>query len=388
MDFKELIKDKTCVVVAPSGFMSGRGHGKWIDSFDFVVKTNKMYLEISNSYDFGERLDLWYGRPITKDYVLDYDFYGSRNIKMMCLLPQTRDGWEQWEELHQKFIIKNKKYNFPYRVTDKSEFIHFEEKLDSVPTTGVFAIYDLLNQGAGKVFALGFDFHRSGYGHSQAVDLTTINGDRHKTKPQMKYLWELLKSETRFECDLNLKHILHEEFDPNYCSKRWLSNVLRYELDTFCRNLFDEKTLVFRSCTLSNFSIIAEILNQKWCNRRLSYLAQSSIIKYLDFDGPHVIDYGSDDPFNYDRSMQITELIEHKYTTCIIPYNGLELINYYEIFKIVRDLNIRNVFLVSQRGNLKRLVNIGIICSELETYGAKKQEYQILRDKYECKNIF
>jgi hypothetical protein len=51
-DFNKYLKDKRVIIVGSAGYIQGRKLGKWIDSFDVVVRTNQGY-EINNPEDLG-----------------------------------------------------------------------------------------------------------------------------------------------------------------------------------------------------------------------------------------------------------------------------------------------------------------------------------------------
>ena len=70
----DLVKNKRCVVVAPSNYLKNRSLGKWIDDFDVVVKCNDFYeLQGDGAKDLGKRCDIWYGLPQQRSYQFDYE---------------------------------------------------------------------------------------------------------------------------------------------------------------------------------------------------------------------------------------------------------------------------------------------------------------------------
>ena len=67
--------------------------------------------------------------------------------------------------------------------------------------TGIIAIMDLLNNGASKVHALGFDFMKSGYYDETPVDLNVLQNGWHNTLNHKMFLHELMIKEKRFSPD-------------------------------------------------------------------------------------------------------------------------------------------------------------------------------------------
>ena len=100
----------------------------------------------------------------------------------------------------------------------------------------------------------------------------------------------------------------------------------------------------------------------------------------------YIIDCRSEVAIKFETARVIPELREKKYLSCLIPYNGQEILNYYDVFLIVKDLQIQNIYLVTMRGALVKIDDIHNICSQIETYLSVRSEYKMLNDKYDRKN--
>ena len=223
--FQKMLAGKRCAVVASSGFLKNRRLGSYIDNFDFIARCNIWTFDNSQSLDLGSRCDFWYGRPLVQHLKLKLETFNENYIKLLCLLPRTKEGWEHWDEDHSKFLNEYNHLKFNYRVIDVDEYLQFEEKLSSVPYTGILAIHDLLLNGAAEVHAIGFDFYKSGYSHSVPVGRTNTFNGRHDLIACQKYLWELIKNEPRFKCDYHLQSILEKIFKPTF--KRNASKLVK-----------------------------------------------------------------------------------------------------------------------------------------------------------------
>ena len=87
--FKKMIEGKRIVLVGPAEYVMkelGNDHGKYIDSFDIVIKMNGMiklpHKELEKFY--GKRLDVlmstcWYTHE--RDYLFNKNVYGDKYFK-------------------------------------------------------------------------------------------------------------------------------------------------------------------------------------------------------------------------------------------------------------------------------------------------------------------
>jgi len=389
-NFTKLVRGKNCVVVAPSGFMNQRGHGDFIDSFDFVVKCNISYLNFNNSKDLGKRCDLWYGRPLTKHHSLNYKLFKKCNSKLMCLLPKTRYGWENWENDHLEFVRGNANYNFKFRVIDREKFIKLEEILNSVPTTGIVAIHDLLEAGAKKVYAIGFDFHQSGYAYQQSVDLKETFSGRHDIYQCKRYIWNLLQDESRFQCDKHLSNILEKVFaNKNNKSNNFkIEENLYSEINHFFKNKGNDRILLFRSCNIEAFKIMHKCISKSWKESDIMLLIQKSFSNYYQFQKSNLITYDSDGEFDPSLIKEKLSLINSKgIDICFIPYNGQTLLKYINVFNIIKLFKVKKIFIISIDGFIKELPNLNIILKEIRYYEERKNMFLKLRDQYDTEDI-
>lgn len=389
-NFHKLVKNKKCIVVASSGFMSQRGHGPFIDSFDLVVKCNHSYLDSKKSEDLGKRCDLWYGRPKTWNFSLNYKLFKKCNSKLMCLLPKTRYGWKQWENSHREFLRKNAKYNFKFRVIDRENFINLENFLNTVPTTGIVAIHDLLQAGAEKVYAIGFDFHQSGYSTQQSVNLKETFSGRHDINQCKKYIWKLLQNESRFKCDKHLRNILEKNF-ANKNSKLndfKVEGNLYSEIDHFFKSKGNERILLFRSCNIEAFKIMHRCISKSWKESDIILLIQKSFSNYFQFQKSNLITYDSDGEINPILIKDKLSLVNSKVIDiCFIPYNGQTLLKYINIFNIIKLFKVKKIFIISIDGFIKELPNLNIILKDIEYYEETKNKIFKLRDQYDTEDI-
>ena len=56
---------------------------------------------------------------------------------------------------------------------------------------------------------------------------------------------------------------------------------------------------------------------------------------------------------------------------------------YLNILKIVRSLHINEVHFVSQRGPFRKLVEISILCEQIESYLAHENSFKVMMSKFD-----
>jgi hypothetical protein len=251
---------------------------------------------------------------------------------------------------------------------------------------GVVAIIDLLNQGAETVYAYGHDFYQSGYFND--LD-SSLSGDSnwHKVEPQMKFLWNLLQSEPRFDCDDNLKQLLSFKFGTELDVRESRLQLFNTDLQHFFRNK-KQSLLVFRSCNIEYFKQFLSGIEAYFNAENIHVLCQKGFVSELEGYRSDIIDYQSDESFSRDHAMTISALKLKHFDSCLIPYNELELLTYYQIFLIVAAIGINNVYLVSTRGALSKLKDLDDEITRIERYMPMREEFRVLSDKYDRRQCF
>lgn len=222
--FTHLIKDKRVIVVGPDTSLIGRGLGKYIDSFDTVVRHNTVleYLPFNKKLqlDFGSRTDVLYLSPqCIKDYsfkdsylnrirtsMVKFVVYmnGNRNNEYLIgdyCFPKNLDYFKKnltklkipmHYSHHTTGLLTELMCNHKTNVTDKIEsdagvkILDTDEKYTEeknteeknteitvnsdninkiVPRVGFISIFDMIIHGAKSVEILGMSFYHGG-GHA------------------------------------------------------------------------------------------------------------------------------------------------------------------------------------------------------------------------------
>lgn len=385
MEYQEYLRNKSCIVIAPSGYLKNRRKGSFIDSFDRVVKCNDFHdMDAGPDKELGARCDIWYGLPQNKTYNFNFSkLHSELNPRILCITPKRDSYANMWHETLKRFKKQNELYGYTYRIADEESFELLIRDVDCMPMTGLIAINDLLHAGAKSVYALGFDFHATGYYNEKSSVSEGVKTGWHKIDPQMKYIWDLLQNDSRFDCDDNLKQILHAHFDENYSPDFWQRQITASELEHFCNEFKDDEILVFRSCNFESFTIMAEIFNSFFQKNKLSYVVQKSVEDEALFAGSTLIRTGSDSSIKYEEVIQNATLQSKKFVACLIPYNNLPLKHYLNILRIIQELNIKDVHFVSQRGPFRKILDIRTLCDNLEYYLEHEESFKIMMSKFD-----
>ena len=376
LEYRKFIENKTCIVVAPSGQLKDKCLSSFIDSFDCVVKTNLSYLRQNLNNDLSKRIDVVYlpavGKKIfkTKDYL-------SSGCKIMAFLPFFKP---HWEKAHTKFIKSKIDLDIAYKVPDEKEKIDCNRKFKSVPLTGIYAINDLLNHGAKKVFALGFDFYRSGYSIKQFTDETPILNGWHDHLQDMKFIENLIQNEEKFDCDINLKFILDRELNIQHNSQDWFFKNFSEQFNFYLKKFRRSKILLARTINEKAFANMLPIIKRNF-EGDVFCLAQKGFSLKGKFHQSRVA--RSVDRDSIKLSPELAKNLRNlRFKLMICPYNGEPFYTYKNIIEIAVKLNIQHLLLVSEAGNTRLFNNLPIMLQSVQEYEQNFTNLMILHDKY------
>lgn len=363
--FSCLVKGKRCIVVAPSGFLKGKGEKsrRFIESFDLVVKNTNMCEIKDDDGELGNRCDVWYGWPATEEWELSIESLQQQNIQYIRLHAGA-DNYKNALEKHlPDFMHKVSRHSIPFSIVSRESYGELVTELDCIPFTGVLAIYDLLANGASQVFAYGHDFYRTGY-FSGRTTYQPVDVQWHKQEPQMKYLYGLLQNEGRFDCDFNLKTILYKHFGDSQKFLESSALLLESELSRFT---FAGNQLIIRTCNINIFNSMLSKLILSCKKDLLTLVCQEGVVEQIKLvDNIYI--YKGAGVYSCDELEAQFNLADGNYNRCIIPYNGRPLIEYYEVFKWVNSLKIKEVLLMSERGVIKLIDNLDEYLKEIIWY--------------------
>lgn len=164
----EYLDNKRVVLVGPSPHLINKGMGKFIDSFDSVVRVNELGVSQKYFCDYGSRTDISF-LSISEQSISFYREMLKRiNIENLKLIVSPRDKFNfnpldnsSTEEV--KTYYKQLNIDVPFYQTDKPSFKEKYELFGCNPSTGALTIYELLNSNIKELYVCGFSFYLTKY---------------------------------------------------------------------------------------------------------------------------------------------------------------------------------------------------------------------------------
>ena len=226
--FKNLVQNKSVIIVGPSRKLVGLNRGSEIDSYDVVVRMNQGYkLPKAAHIDFGTRTDVLY-HCLHSESVYSLEGFKKAGIKCVGIITNNAPNMKCQTNFNR--FVSTTENLFPYHIMDLELYKTVMVTLRR-PTTGIRAIVDLLSCGAKSVHVTGCDFHRSGYysGYNNKTEQAVLAEQayneahgRHNFNIQTEYIKMLVANDPRFSCDDILTPLL-PKFVSGEVKAAWLS---------------------------------------------------------------------------------------------------------------------------------------------------------------------
>ena len=217
--FKSMIQNKRVIIVGPSVTIQDCHLGKFIDSFDVVIRLNKSLPVPPHMHEhIGSRTDILYNSLNTTDYP------GENNINPIFLKHQKirylRSPYPPITPFKydiRSFQRKNRNI-VPFGHIDQDYYKKLRYSLQTRPYTGTCAVADILHCNAKELYVMGIDFYTYGYAKyyrkvsSKKLDRLR-NNNIHKRTPQIDLMRRFYLLDKRLIVDNILDKILLEEYD-------------------------------------------------------------------------------------------------------------------------------------------------------------------------------
>jgi len=158
-EWQKLIFNKNVCIVGQSSYLLNQEQGSKIDAYDIVVRINEAFIDIQEyKKDYGERYDILY---ITNDHrMYDSGFlinnYDKIINKMVSLfgVPEYHYTYKSFQKFYQLLSNKNSIINNDAKRKLVKDYLN-----NKFPTTGFFAILDILSFGPESLYIPGFCFY-------------------------------------------------------------------------------------------------------------------------------------------------------------------------------------------------------------------------------------
>ncbi|MFN4006509.1 MAG: hypothetical protein ACK4HE_03255 [Chitinophagaceae bacterium] len=171
-------KNKRIAIIGPASSAYSTGKGKWIDNFDIVVRVNKapkLLIEAKFTNDIGIKCDVLFhsffentekgGGP------LDFKLFDSLKIKYVVNPIPGYFGWRVIFNFYKKYLLKRSVYTLPSKYMKPL----LQYTMPYRPTTGLSALYFLMEQDFLELYISGFTFFKTPYGDGYRDALKDIN---------------------------------------------------------------------------------------------------------------------------------------------------------------------------------------------------------------------
>jgi hypothetical protein len=216
-NFENFVSGKRIAVVGPAGSIFGSNQRDLIDSYDLVLRFNSA-LPISEGMktDVGSRTDILCNclepHP-TSGGTINPKLWNACGVKwVVCPYPRSLS---YVANNVRGFIQKNGDL-LKFTDTPLQFFKDIETQINTRPNTGILGIMYLLSFDISELYITGITFARDGYrpGYKDNISVERYkqlaNSHIHQQEPQLKFLREILKTETRVVTDDALTKILQE----------------------------------------------------------------------------------------------------------------------------------------------------------------------------------
>lgn len=235
IEYAKFLNGKRVIVVGPAAYLKGQGLGKWIDSFDVVVKLN--WGETLAPEDYG-RTDVLYKRLLKlgkADEILVDEYVAAGVQWVIAVASPTRNA--DMEYLHA--TLGDRVKWFP----DNSTRQILARELGNSPLLGPVAVRHLLAYGVESVTVTGCDFYMTGYApeyggkvyreymHRREGEI----GPTHNGPHQLRWLADLQKRDRRLHFDDVLADLANRpgDVDPRLLMGVTAIIPARYESSRF-----------------------------------------------------------------------------------------------------------------------------------------------------------
>jgi len=209
-----MFQNKKVIIVGPSSYLEDKKSGKFIDSFDLVVRINNLH-DINNFKlveDLGTKTDIiYFDGSMDQSRFNDYIKCSPKLLK--CTYPES----EWFFEERCKTNVSGLKNFFNIEVIDNKIYCKLKSSLNKNlkvrPNSGLIAIVDLLKFPIKELYVTGIDFYRNSYSsyhpdyggksldYVKQVFKNGDNGDVHDINKQFIYFKKLFNNNSKLKTD-------------------------------------------------------------------------------------------------------------------------------------------------------------------------------------------
>lgn len=240
------LNNKRIVLVGPSPHLMGKKLGKFIDSFDVVIRVNELGVIEEMSEDYGSRTDIAF-LTLTDEALQIYIKMKEEVIHNHLKLVVCPGDEYNYNPLSNSAKTKNVKEYFNYLDLNVN-FYHikvptFEERtkiFGCFPSTGALTIFELLNHNYKELYICGFSFYTTKFRYSpkgmeyfriprKTEDKHNYRMSGHDTRQEVKVLKEIRRNHPRVNGDKFFRRIILSKTNLYYEVRRFIIYKLNFD---------------------------------------------------------------------------------------------------------------------------------------------------------------
>jgi hypothetical protein len=182
----KIFKGKRIAIIGAASSAYEKELGKYIDSFDLVIRINKALTTWKNENEVfvGRKTNIlfhsFYENNQSGGGPLDFRLYEQRNVKYIVNPNNNNEGWR----LNYNFY---KKYNL-FKITHLLSKDYYKEMTKPFnrlrPTVGYAALYSVLESPFKEVYITGFTFFKTPYSKGYRDDLVDMEANKRHIQAQ------------------------------------------------------------------------------------------------------------------------------------------------------------------------------------------------------------
>ena len=185
-DPDKIFKGKRIAVIGAASSAYEKELGKYIDSFDVVIRINKALTtwRPENEVFIGTKTDIlfhsFYENTQSGGGPLNFQLFEQRNVKYIVNPINNKEGWRLNYNFYKKYNVFKKTY-----LLSKACYCAMVQPFNGLkPTVGYAALYSILKSPFKEVYITGFTFFKTPYGKGYRDDLVDMEANKRHIKAQ------------------------------------------------------------------------------------------------------------------------------------------------------------------------------------------------------------
>lgn len=182
----KIFKGKRIAIIGAASSAYEKELGKYIDSFDLVIRINKALVTWKNENEpfVGTKTSIlfhsFYENNQSGGGPLDFRLYEQRNVKYVVNPNNNYEGWR----LNYNFYKKYNSFNITYFLS-KRYYQEMAQPFNGLrPTVGYAALYSVLRSPFKEAYITGFTFFKTAYSKGYRDDLVDMEANKRHIKAQ------------------------------------------------------------------------------------------------------------------------------------------------------------------------------------------------------------